>query len=45
MITPTNGEYYDYERKSWMVQCGNTAVPFRKVDAKGQPVEPPKKEG
>lgn len=42
---PTNGEYYDYQRQTWMVMCGNTAVAIRKQDAKGRPVEPPRKEG
>ena len=37
----TNGEFYDYERKSWMVQCGDTAVAIRKLDKDGEPVPPP----
>lgn len=41
---PTNGERYDYERQTWVVQCGPNDVPIRKLDANGQPVPPPEEE-
>lgn len=37
----TNGEYYDHQRQTWVVQCGATAVPIRKQDKDGNPIPPP----